>query len=78
MANIKTYTQVKLVNADNMEEVVWIPTEHAILNKSLRVKKANGEWDTGWIVTEVYEPRPAHVVEKKNLAHRYFRDVLAG
>ncbi len=32
---------------------VWIPKEHAVLNKILKIRNEREEWDDGWVVASV-------------------------
>lgn len=45
------YVQCKLKKG-NVHQTSWIPKKFANLNESLKLKKENGEWDGGWVVTE--------------------------
>ena len=52
-----TYYQCELVKYEGMirwETTTYIPEEFAILNKKLKLKDEEGEWDHGWIVHKIF------------------------
>ena len=53
MKNFSRQCTLKKKDAYGFEEYVsWIPEEHAILNKFLKIK-IDGFWEDGWQVTSV-------------------------
>lgn len=37
----------------NLSTTSWIPENHAIKNKIVKLKQDNGSWDNGWEVIEI-------------------------
>ena len=50
--NTSTYRQCTLHKGSSVL-VNWIPSEFAVLSKSVRLKDDNGNWETGWTITKV-------------------------
>ena len=50
MSNL--YRQVTLKKGD-AQTITWALISLAKLNKTLKLKKEDGTWDEGWVVTEV-------------------------
>lgn len=51
----EVYTQCKLVKG-NVIQVAFIPSHFAKVNEPIKIKNTEtGEWDSGWVVTEVYQ-----------------------
>jgi len=49
------FTQCRLIKREGnsyREDTSFIPTEHARINKVLRIKKDDGEFEEGWVVVE--------------------------
>jgi hypothetical protein len=44
-----TYTQCTL-RKDNSYQTAFIPTKFATMNKVLKIKDENGNWEDGWVV----------------------------
>ena len=44
-------------NGSYSEQVSYIPEPYCVLNKVLKLKDENGNWDNGWVVTQVNESR---------------------
>ena len=63
MAKKINYTQVSLTKRIEDSRayevhVAWIPSKYAKEGKYLRFKATEGNWTSGWKVTEVYETKP--------------------
>lgn len=51
------YRQCYLCKNDNMFQTSWIPEKFAVLNKVLKLRDPDGEWDNGWVVRRVSQNR---------------------
>lgn len=43
---------VKQRNAATSERYSWLPEQFAVVNKTLKLRDDNGNWDNGWVVVE--------------------------
>ncbi len=67
------YRQCYLVRGVS-RQVSWIPEKYAKMNKTIRVKDEDGNWDNGWVVQHVGRVRLEHdQVMECSRAFRYQR-----
>lgn len=67
-----------LLERNGSKQVVWIPQEFAVKDRTLRIKE-DGKWTNGWIVGEVFDVAIASdVIQKRERdfkTHRRATDI---
>jgi hypothetical protein len=67
-----THRQCKLQKGSKIY-FTWIPQKYAVKGKNLRIKM-NGEWETGWVVVDVWGSIKSLEIEKRQYEHKHHRD----
>lgn len=61
-----------LESGATLTRTIWAPQVNLSINKEVKVEEDNGEWTTGWVVTEIHgEPVTKKIAE--HTAHAYTR-----
>ena len=57
----------------------FLPTEFSIVEKVIKLKDNNGEWDDGWVVESVskeeYDSDYITILSGQHRLHRYYSDI---
>lgn len=77
MSKQTTHTQCRLhknLGKVAIEQVSWIESKYAKVGRQVKLKQSNGgNWDYGWVVTEVYTERPTQEVMDRKNDHKNMR-----
>jgi hypothetical protein len=65
MSKLTYYRQCRL-QKENSQQMSWIPEEFAEVNKVLKLRNEDGEWDNGWTVTSVGNRLEEHYLPNVN------------
>lgn len=75
--NDQVYTQCKLAKG-NVTQVSFIPSQYAKFGELIMLRNAEGVWENGWAVIEVYQTLSKASVltqERAHVRHRKTTDI---